>query len=219
MLFLRRRTAAALATLAVCCSACGHTTDSPGCIFLSIGFDPALRQDDATWTLADREVVLRHDEDLGGVWLETALERDSWQQEQNGYWTTKRPETLAIPHANADTVRLFKQGEEIVPWRSSKLDEIPVGTAAHYSTPGRIALRIPSNEEPTGVILQTLLERGRNRDGRRRIVVGNLSGDGLDVWPGERAVVHTRIPEERSAVLNRGPPSRSERDSTLSHRS
>ena len=214
-----RSLARGIALLAVCVgSGCGDSENTRArWIFLAEGYRPTPglpSEAVGAWSLAERTARLRPAPELGGVWLDIDLPIQLWERDPSGTWSTERPQTFSIPHANGQTLELSVGGEQVPSWSPWKLDEAPSDSTLSYVVDGRVHLRLSHGQAPRDVVWSELLERGHEAQGRRRVVVGNLTGDGLDVWPGERASLWTPLPEQsalrcstaaRLAVPTAGP--------------
>ena len=195
----------AIAGCALLLAACADR--EPRWISLARGFEPpALSELARTWNASAPGFALRVDENDAGAWVEHALERSAWQKspERPGEWRARRPVTAAGV-AGSERVTLALDGRPVAQvsrtaGRGLDLEESGLHEA-FYLDGDVIALRLDGAREPQHAVFAWRLERGHDAGGVWRARAANVSGDGLCVWPGERAELVCDVPAESALRL------------------
>lgn len=175
--------------------ACGAKAPAPRWIPLARGFEPAPIEGVArAWNAAG--FAARVGADGRDLFFSTPLAADAWQPTgREGEWWAACP--LVGAHAE---LHLGGQAVREVHALEIQGPELVLGRGVFYVLGGRVILRLPAGEvPPADGRLDARLPRGTSANGVFRAVLRGLAGDGLAIWPGERAEIRCELPSD--AVL------------------
>jgi len=203
------------ALLALFLAACGaEELPRASAEALARGFEPApLAALAATWRAAAPELGFRPAADGSGLWLEQTLDEHAWQASgKPGEFWCPRPRTAGFEGQTGERVELTLAGRTLRQVHPLEVATAELGAGFFFLVNTKLVVRLPASEVPRGpATFASFLERGAREDGVFRAVVVDTVGDGLAVWPGERARLALDGPASsvlhvRTQAQSLGPP-------------
>ncbi|MAB78694.1 MAG: hypothetical protein CMJ89_05005 [Planctomycetes bacterium] len=160
---------------------------------------PALeiRPDEWNAWAATFGCVVRVDEHAAAppITFEWTLEGSDWEQAGTGIWSVPLPEVPGFSGARGG-IRELGFGEASFPYEAIEFAKDLTGGC--FGTIGKdLLLKLdPEDSVPSQLSYTEFIPRGNRNTGVWRTSVGNVTGAGLPVWPGERWSIQTPIPSE-----------------------
>ncbi len=145
-------------------------------------------------------ITLREDVDGAGMWAECRIQRSAWSlatlRSFDGIWVVERPlSSLGVP---GDRIHQeLRSGDREFRFLDSGLGktELPRGTFIGVRSSLYLLLE-PGEEPPAETTYSVYLYRGQPLEGAWQLSVGNYSGPGLSVWPGQELELEHDVPED-----------------------